>query len=689
MTKSRTKDEQIKSYNELLKNNDIHYIQNNENTIFNCSQDELNKRLKSLSNALAIPNCPVNCQGYRQDIDLICFSSTEANIYRVMQKYGYRYKREEENIFLIKLPDNRERAYRVDLLDIDGLFGIPGAYIEIKGYMDEDSKNRILAFREQYPQYKLLIVGYNTNGSDLKPDIDYLEFEKKYKDEFELWETKTQSISQTPWLYDINYTITCPFCNKRFTTKDFILHCIESDIEHENLLRRIIASFFELRFAIDNEHDRNLFQLECFTGNQLRQLYDYLIPFEFRKLRKIYRGKFNSAFHKIQKRKTYICPICGKSITTIHRHLYTAKDEKHKEFYDKQIELTKQLFQTDVATDEEVNEKGVIWSFKTCKEIWDKYFSKEDCQQRGYRLIVVTREKNGNKRTFKHSENGNDTNSILTDKIELQKLNSITDYQFSTYLYTFIHFHKELFKILFQKNFPNIYSEELFNKYTLNNYLPSKTDNYANNFEIFSWTLFNKLYMSNFNEKFILEQIINIHKLFTIESYSFNQSPQEYNIYFDIAYIYHIYYNILSQEERNNFEKISSNYTCKKSIEKRDKTLNRTKHKWPVVHCPICNIDITQLYRHLHGCKYKHDEHLQFYADQCKLAINLFWDDDFNGHTDLVKKFGLLLTFDAAYKICVQSGKFSQEDIKKRLARQKHLAMQKVIALGGGNKKKK
>ena len=177
VAKSRTKDEQIESYKELLSNLGVHYNDFNENDVLNCSKEGLNKRLKALSNSLAIPNCPVNCQGYRQDIDLVCFSTTEANIYRVMQKYGYRYKREEENIFLVKLSDNRERAYRVDLLDIDGLFGVPGAYIEIKGYMDDDSKSKILAFREQYPQYTLLVVGYTTNGSDLKPDIDSSTFD--------------------------------------------------------------------------------------------------------------------------------------------------------------------------------------------------------------------------------------------------------------------------------------------------------------------------------------------------------------------------------------------------------------------------------------------------------------------------------------------------------------------------------
>lgn len=98
-------------------------------------------------------------RSYRPDIGHNANSTYEANIYRIFQKYNKKYKRETDNVFPIIFPDGSKHNYIIDMCDIDGLFDKPGTYIEVKGYMDERSLIKINCFKEQYPQYKLIIIG--------------------------------------------------------------------------------------------------------------------------------------------------------------------------------------------------------------------------------------------------------------------------------------------------------------------------------------------------------------------------------------------------------------------------------------------------------------------------------------------------------------------------------------------------
>lgn len=136
----------------------------------------------------------------RHDIGHFAASTYESNIYRIFQYENKKYKKEYECIFPLKYKNGEIKNYRIDIQDIDGLF-CKNAYLEIKGYMDEKSEEKIKLFREQYPQYKLLIIG-NCDGKKVKCDISYKELEDKYKPLLPLWETSTKNAKKYPDLYN-------------------------------------------------------------------------------------------------------------------------------------------------------------------------------------------------------------------------------------------------------------------------------------------------------------------------------------------------------------------------------------------------------------------------------------------------------------------------------------------------------
>ena len=139
--------------------------------------------------------------GIRPDLGFFCASTYEANIYRIYQYYnkkdGIDYKREYNNIFPVHI-QGQIHYYRIDIQDACGLFGNKNQYIEVKGYMNEESIEKINAFRKEYPNYKLIVIG----GKDTNPDIDYFQLQEKYQPLIPLWETKKKNIRITPWLYN-------------------------------------------------------------------------------------------------------------------------------------------------------------------------------------------------------------------------------------------------------------------------------------------------------------------------------------------------------------------------------------------------------------------------------------------------------------------------------------------------------
>ncbi len=146
--------------------------------------------------------------GYRHDLGHSAASTYEANVYRVLQYHGavdnVDYFREYHNIFPLEY-NGRKFNYRVDFHDIKGVFGIPGAYVEVKGYMDDGSAENILAFREKFGENSILVIGKQREIAKKHPevrvDIDYDELTAKYMQLIPLWEGKKQNLRSTPWLY--------------------------------------------------------------------------------------------------------------------------------------------------------------------------------------------------------------------------------------------------------------------------------------------------------------------------------------------------------------------------------------------------------------------------------------------------------------------------------------------------------
>ena len=75
--------------------------------------------------------------GIRKDIGHFAASTYEANIYRIFQYEKKQYKKEYDCIFKLKLEDGSIKNYRIDILDVDGLFGFKNCYIEVKGYFSD------------------------------------------------------------------------------------------------------------------------------------------------------------------------------------------------------------------------------------------------------------------------------------------------------------------------------------------------------------------------------------------------------------------------------------------------------------------------------------------------------------------------------------------------------------------------
>lgn len=98
--------------------------------------------------------------GIRKDIGHHAASTYEANIYRILQYHGCRYLREFDIVKKMLDVNGNEKYYRIDILDIDGCFGFLGAYLEIKGFYKKEDRLKVKLFREQYPNEKLLLVGY-------------------------------------------------------------------------------------------------------------------------------------------------------------------------------------------------------------------------------------------------------------------------------------------------------------------------------------------------------------------------------------------------------------------------------------------------------------------------------------------------------------------------------------------------
>ena len=169
-------------------------------------EESIIKRNKISQKQIGRP-CSVLCGtgicGTRKDTNTFARSTYEANIDRIFIFENKKYLDEiniNRNRFDLKRKDGTKITYCPDRKDIDGLFE-KDAFLEIKGYMYPEDWEKIVLFRQQYPNEKLLII-----SSDLKYyNINYSDLELKYKKNIPLWEDDKNNYKTRPDLYNIDY----------------------------------------------------------------------------------------------------------------------------------------------------------------------------------------------------------------------------------------------------------------------------------------------------------------------------------------------------------------------------------------------------------------------------------------------------------------------------------------------------
>jgi hypothetical protein len=140
-------------------------------------------------------------RGFRKDTNRYARSCWEANVDRIAQFENKKLlgEFEIEPIEIIDDTGKRLTPYHPDRFDIDGLFE-KGAYLEVKGWRDENYKKAILAQKVlSQSDRKILIIG---NGS--WADIQYRDLEAKYRLRIPLWEDNKQNLRTRSDLYKLD-----------------------------------------------------------------------------------------------------------------------------------------------------------------------------------------------------------------------------------------------------------------------------------------------------------------------------------------------------------------------------------------------------------------------------------------------------------------------------------------------------
>ena len=182
-------------YTSFLKYKEILSIWKHLNLDVNAREKEVRDYVMKHNKEYYFQNRKFNAiRGYRKDLDLVCNSSWEANIYRILKYNHSRFKTEIAKDIII---DNKHKTYYIDCLDIDGFFQ-KGAYLEIKGCMTDDNKKKIAAFKQQYPNETLLIIG---DSKQYPCDYDYYKVIEQYKVDSIYWETLNHNPRTNPNLY--------------------------------------------------------------------------------------------------------------------------------------------------------------------------------------------------------------------------------------------------------------------------------------------------------------------------------------------------------------------------------------------------------------------------------------------------------------------------------------------------------
>lgn len=108
-------------------------------------------------------------QGYRSDIGHFVRSTWEANFARILQYKNCKYEYEPERFDIII--NNNKKTYCPDFL-IDNYI-----YFEIVGYLDNSHINKIVAFREKYPIYKLIVIDKKKYSKLIEKYKIFVDFE--------------------------------------------------------------------------------------------------------------------------------------------------------------------------------------------------------------------------------------------------------------------------------------------------------------------------------------------------------------------------------------------------------------------------------------------------------------------------------------------------------------------------------
>jgi hypothetical protein len=130
-------------------------------------------------------------RGRRSDLGNIFFrSSWEANYARVLNIEGKKWLYEPEQFVVKDVDSGVSIIYVPDFFLVDEKI-----YVEVKGWLDNDSKRKIKYFKNTFPDKKLLMVIDAKNKkvvSWLKDNnidyIDYNELKKKYIEVLVEWE---------------------------------------------------------------------------------------------------------------------------------------------------------------------------------------------------------------------------------------------------------------------------------------------------------------------------------------------------------------------------------------------------------------------------------------------------------------------------------------------------------------------
>jgi len=134
-------------------------------------------------------------RGFRKDLGFSTKSSWEANIFRILNYHNCRFNREiPMNVSI----DGKKLKYFIDCQDIDGFFGIKNAFIEIKGFLSDSARQKIEAFKRQYQNETLLIIG---DSQSYTCDFDYYDIINKYKIDNIYWETLKHNPRTNPEIY--------------------------------------------------------------------------------------------------------------------------------------------------------------------------------------------------------------------------------------------------------------------------------------------------------------------------------------------------------------------------------------------------------------------------------------------------------------------------------------------------------